>query len=157
MLEERDGRPLDGLNPAEAVMGFAAWLSTLDTPVTFGASSPCDIACEMVGLFNDVNELPAIREHWEKNLTHPVDPRGVASDQVEVTPEVVADPYSHYINIENAAKALVEKLDKIVLSDEYKSVFTIAQLHNTPYNGETFSIEMANLKRALGLPGGPLT
>jgi hypothetical protein len=63
------------LTPSEAVYGFAAWLSTRETPVTLGAQHECPDIPRLVGLFCDANNLPRLRESWHQILVHPEEPK----------------------------------------------------------------------------------
>ena len=70
----RELRPVRELNNAEAVMGFAAWLTTLENPVIFGSHHECAIAAELVGMFCEANNLKEIRPNYTDALTHPKQP-----------------------------------------------------------------------------------
>jgi len=52
--------------------------------------------------------------------------------------------------IEQAATALVEKLDEMLCSDAYFAVFTIAEIHGCKYAGPDFGEELTALSVALG-------
>jgi hypothetical protein len=60
-----------GLSASEAVVGFAAWLTTRAEAVTFGAGYDAAIAAELVKEFCEANKLAEPREGWAQKLTHP--------------------------------------------------------------------------------------
>ena len=59
------------LNAAEALYGFAAWLTTRDTAVTFSAEHDAALAADLVNAFVGANGLERPRDGWEKQLNHP--------------------------------------------------------------------------------------
>lgn len=63
-----------GLNPAEAVWGLLAWLTTRDAAVSFGADHDCGVAVELAKQFCETNGLGDCRDGWERHLTHPPGP-----------------------------------------------------------------------------------
>jgi len=48
-----------------------------------------------------------------------------------------------------ASTNLADKLDAIIASSEYRSVFTLAMIHGAPYDGPTFELELKELRAAL--------
>ncbi len=57
--------------------------------------------------------------------------------------------------IEQAAKRLEEKLRQVFDSDEYHSVFMMAQIHGTEYSGPDCGEELTALSKALGREDSP--
>lgn len=53
------------------------------------------------------------------------------------------------LRLKEALEALVVKLDRIFSSNEYLSVFTIAQVHHGPYRGENCVEEMDAARKVL--------
>jgi len=51
--------------------------------------------------------------------------------------------------LHESANLLAEKLNKIIKSPEYSSVFVMAHNHGFPYTGETFGNELKDLEKAL--------
>lgn len=49
------------------------------------------------------------------------------------------------------ARALVEKLDRIVTSEAYKAIFCSAYAHGVYYTGETFDKELDAVRALLGI------
>lgn len=63
------GEPLpDGLSPAEALYGFAGWLSCLSNTVTFGAMHEASTAAELVEAYRLAQGLEAPRDGWHLKL-----------------------------------------------------------------------------------------
>ena len=60
-----------GLNPSEAVYGFAAWLTTRKEITKMGSSCDCAPIVELVDKFCKENKLPAVRDWYHKKLKHP--------------------------------------------------------------------------------------
>jgi hypothetical protein len=56
---------------------------------------------------------------------------------------------SHLPRIEAAARALRDKLKAIHDDPAFKSVWVVNQLHTGPYNGPTYTAELAELDKAL--------
>ena len=61
----------EALSPSEAVYGFAAWLTTLDKPITASAKHDAAVWANRVAEFCKVNDLRDPRAHWEDGLIHP--------------------------------------------------------------------------------------
>ena len=61
----------DKISASEALFGFAAWLTTLDKPVTFSARHDAGLAAELVGEFCKANGLDQPRDGWANNLVTP--------------------------------------------------------------------------------------
>ena len=59
------------LNPAEAVYGFAAWLTTRPERTVMSAADDSAPIAELVKQFCEVNNLGPVSESWPKNLIHP--------------------------------------------------------------------------------------
>ena len=59
------------INAAEAVYGFAAWLTTRNDTVVFGATNDCAIASELVNEFCLHNEFALPRNGYENNFLFP--------------------------------------------------------------------------------------
>ena len=62
---------MDKLSPSEALFGFAAWLTSLEKPITLSAHHEAGIAAELVGEFCRVNNLKEPRDNWTEFLTQP--------------------------------------------------------------------------------------
>jgi len=63
------------ITPAEAVIGFAAWLTTRKETIAVGSTNDASPAAELANLFCRVNELGEPREEaWPNNITHPEEP-----------------------------------------------------------------------------------
>lgn len=70
----QDPRPCPGLTPYEALMGFAAWLTSRKEPVTMSTRHDAALPAELVHLFAMANQLAEeVSEHWPRNLRHPVE------------------------------------------------------------------------------------
>lgn len=54
-------------------------------------------------------------------------------------------------HLESMVRPLVEKLWRIFVSGEYKSVFQLAEIHGMGYKGEQLGIELTKLSDKLGL------
>lgn len=54
--------------PSEAVLGFAAWLTTRNEPVTFGATHDAAPAAELVEQFRISQGFDAPRENFPEHL-----------------------------------------------------------------------------------------
>ena len=59
------------LNAAEAVYGFAAWLTTLEEETKMGSLHNCAEIASLVAEFCEVNGLPEVSEQWPSELIHP--------------------------------------------------------------------------------------
>ena len=59
------------LNSAEAVLGFAAWLTARDESVTFGAQFDSSKPCQLAKLFCETNSLGDVSVNWPNDLIHP--------------------------------------------------------------------------------------
>ena len=59
------------LSASEALYGFAGWLTTRDTAVTFSAKHDAALAADLVNAFVGANGLESPRDGWEKQLKHP--------------------------------------------------------------------------------------
>lgn len=59
------------ITAAEAVFGFASWLTTREEATTMSSHSNSGEAAELVGIFCRENKLGAPRKGWENNLIHP--------------------------------------------------------------------------------------
>lgn len=59
------------LNGAEAVMGFAAWLTCQDEATTFGSSHDCAPIVQRVKAFCEANNLGLPRDDYHARLVHP--------------------------------------------------------------------------------------
>lgn len=57
-----------GLNPSEAVYGFAAWLTTRDEVTTMSARHDSGVIADLVKEFCAVQGLPPISHRWPGNL-----------------------------------------------------------------------------------------
>lgn len=56
---------------SEALHGFCAWLSSRDEVVTIGGGQEIPPLPQLIQKFMDTNGLPAPRDGWENQLTHP--------------------------------------------------------------------------------------
>ena len=54
--------------------------------------------------------------------------------------------------LHRAVSRLVDRLELIGNSEEYRSVFAMAQIHGTPYNGPTYDKELSTVKKLLVVP-----
>jgi hypothetical protein len=77
---------MDELTAAEAVYGFAAWLTTRDEPTVMSAKNDSAPIATLVGEFCKENKLEKCRDGWEKNLIHP---SGECSGPAETAKDVV--------------------------------------------------------------------
>lgn len=59
------------LNPAEAVYGFAAWLTSRDGETVMSSRHDCAVIANLVEEFCAANSLPPVSESWPNNLIHP--------------------------------------------------------------------------------------
>jgi hypothetical protein len=66
----QDGERLDG---AEAVMGFAAWLTCRDEATIFGSTHDCAPVVQRVKEFCEANNLGMARGDYHTRLVHPTD------------------------------------------------------------------------------------
>jgi len=51
--------------------------------------------------------------------------------------------------VRDAAQSLLDKMDKVIASDKYKSVWHVTHNHRGPYRGENYENEMNKLRAAL--------
>lgn len=63
-----------GLLASEALFGFAAWLTSLESPVTFSGQHNAGAAAELVDMFCKANNLSMPRDGWHHRLIHPAQP-----------------------------------------------------------------------------------
>ena len=90
----------DKLTAAEAVYGFAAWLTTRDEITTMGSSQECSNIAKLCEQFVQENDLNHPRDGWENNLIHPsgecshgnVDDSHVSSGTPEPVVETTVQP-----------------------------------------------------------------
>ena len=62
--------------PGEAVFGFAAWLTTLENPVTFSCRHGAAIGAELAIAYNKSQGFEAFREDYHARLKpYPAQPR----------------------------------------------------------------------------------
>jgi len=59
------------MNASEALYGFAGWLTSRDEVIVMSARDNAAPAAEAVAEFMKVNNLPDVRDGWEKKLTPP--------------------------------------------------------------------------------------
>jgi hypothetical protein len=78
-------KPQDKMSAREAVMGFAAWLTTRDEAVTLGSAHPCGDVSRLVDEFCDANALAPIRESWPDGLKMPQSQQEVGAEHKEET------------------------------------------------------------------------
>lgn len=64
----------DKLSASEALFGFAAWLTSLEAPVTFSRYHNAGTAAELVDMFCKANNLTMPRDGWHHQLIHPTQP-----------------------------------------------------------------------------------
>ena len=62
--------PMSG---AEALYGFAGWLTSRDEATVMSATHDAVPIVELVACFCKANNLQEPREGWENNLTHPLE------------------------------------------------------------------------------------
>jgi hypothetical protein len=75
-VSEVDSNLLDAvvmpqLNASESLFGFCGWLTTRDEQTIMSAKDNCSRIVELIKKFQEVNNLPEVRDGWENNLTHP--------------------------------------------------------------------------------------
>lgn len=51
--------------------------------------------------------------------------------------------------LREAAKAFIKKAERVFTPDDYKSVFSLYEVHGMKYKGETLDVEFEALKQAL--------
>lgn len=61
----------EGLTAAEALYGFAAWLTARDEVTELGATSNCSVLPRLLLDFKKSNSLADPREGWENQLIYP--------------------------------------------------------------------------------------
>jgi hypothetical protein len=61
----------DKMNAAEAVFGFAAWLTSREKPITISRKHNAAEVADLVKRFCEANNLEEPRDHWSDNLVHP--------------------------------------------------------------------------------------
>lgn len=61
----------DNLTAAEAVYGFAAWLTCRDEPTVMSSTDDAAPIADLVAQFCKENNLADPRDGWENNLIHP--------------------------------------------------------------------------------------
>jgi hypothetical protein len=61
------------LNPAEAVFGFAAWLSCRSKPLILSELSDCGELAKLLGMFIEVNNIGDPSENYPANLRFPLE------------------------------------------------------------------------------------
>ena len=64
----------DTLTAAEALYGFAGWLTSRGVPITLSCLHDASIAAELVDEFCKANELPDPRPGWSDRLRYPIEP-----------------------------------------------------------------------------------
>ncbi len=62
---------MNKLSGSEAIFGFSAWLTTRKEQTVMGCGSDCAPIPPLIDEFCKANNLDEVREHWEKDLTHP--------------------------------------------------------------------------------------
>jgi len=72
--------PKKKLSASEALYGFAAWLTSLERPVTFSTQHEAGVGAELLRAFCEANGLAEPREDWTASLVTPEDPRGPVTD-----------------------------------------------------------------------------
>lgn len=75
------------LSAAEAVMGFAAWLSTREQVTKFGSSEDCAPLVARVREFCETNDLGEPADDYTDRLKHPVPTQEKTSDEWLATDE----------------------------------------------------------------------
>lgn len=68
------------LNNGEAIMGFLAWLTMRDTPVTFSIKHEAGVAVRLFDLFAKYNRLETIRGEYYLWLNHPPQAADIIED-----------------------------------------------------------------------------
>lgn len=56
---------------------------------------------------------------------------------------------AEYTKVRDALAGLVGRLDEIHADPAYRSVWTMSQIHGGPYNGPTYTAELASAREAL--------
>ena len=70
-----DGKKKDVLTGSEAVFGFCAWLTSQQAHTHMGSSLDAAVIVQLIGAFNEANNLAEPRENYTDYLTMPEDPR----------------------------------------------------------------------------------
>lgn len=73
------------LSASEAVYGFCAWLTTVDTETIMSAHHDAGRIAELISTFCEINNFAEPREDWAENLVHPsaVGPNGEPAEWVD--------------------------------------------------------------------------
>lgn len=61
----------DKISASEALYAFAAWLTSLDKPVTFSGRHAAGMTAELVGEFCKANSLEEPRQGWTDCFVYP--------------------------------------------------------------------------------------
>ena len=72
MNSTKNESKIDKLNASEALYGFAGWLTSQTEPITIGADHDVAVWAEKVLDFCEANNLPELREGWQKRLVYPI-------------------------------------------------------------------------------------
>lgn len=59
------------MNAAEAVYGFAGWLTSRNEKTIMSSSNDAAPIADLIAQFCKENKLTKPRDHWKSNLTHP--------------------------------------------------------------------------------------
>lgn len=68
MTDTEDKPPI---NPVEALLGFMAWLNTMEKGVVFGQNTDPEVSARLVHDFAKANNLDWITKNYPDNITHP--------------------------------------------------------------------------------------
>lgn len=90
---EREEKTVENteLTASEALTGFLAWLTSLETPVTFSAHHDASIAPSLIKDFEAVNNIGAVRDEIWPNFIMPKTRRLFGSCSGESETETVPD------------------------------------------------------------------
>ncbi|MFH2029080.1 MAG: hypothetical protein ABIJ40_00460 [Bacteroidota bacterium] len=70
-LNPPDPLVIQELNGSEALFGFCGWLTTRDEQTIMSAKDNCSPIVELIKKFRETNNLPEVRDGWDKILIHP--------------------------------------------------------------------------------------
>lgn len=74
------------LNAAEAVFGFAAWLTSRSEAVTWSENHGAESAAELAAAFVEANGLPPLRNDYNRTLSYPEETKKCPDDAPDSQP-----------------------------------------------------------------------
>jgi hypothetical protein len=72
------------LNPTEAVMGFASWLTTREEPTIFSSRHNCSPIVELIKKFCTVQKLGNVKDNWPANMIPMGKGDGIPSEDISL-------------------------------------------------------------------------